>query len=172
MRYPSSRPRYQFSCQGNCSRITGHDRRNAKTCFLKEECELSFALNRSVPICFIVLVLSACSPKKIYVGDIKNHKDAAILKNSSKSLSNCSVLTAPTYPLLSRLFKEEGKVILRLELDKRGRISAANVVSSSGSARLDDAAIEAAKTWRCDPVERNGQPVPAIALQPFNFVLQ
>jgi TonB family protein len=94
------------------------------------------------------------------------------LENSSESLTKCSVFTVPTYPLLSRLFKEEGKVILRLELDEGGRISATNVVSSSGSTRLDEAAIAAAKKWRCDPVERNGQSVRAVALQPFNFLLQ
>ena len=36
----------------------------------------------------------------------------------------------------------------------------------------DDAALAVVKTWRCNPAIRNGQPVRAIALQPFNFVLQ
>jgi protein TonB len=46
------------------------------------------------------------------------------------------------------------------------------VVNSSGFKRLDEAAMTAVKTWRCNPPVRNGQPVRAVALQPFNFVLQ
>ena len=32
--------------------------------------------------------------------------------------------------------------------------------------------MAAVKTGRCNPPVRNGQPARAIALQPFNFVLQ
>jgi protein TonB len=28
------------------------------------------------------------------------------------------------------------------------------------------------KTWRCRPAKRDGQPVRAVALQPFNFILE
>lgn len=62
--------------------------------------------------------------------------------------------------------------MLRVELDESGRISMAQVVNSSGFKRLDEAALTAVKTWRCNPPQRNGHPVRAIALQPFNFVLQ
>ena len=46
------------------------------------------------------------------------------------------------------------------------------VINSSGYHRLDEAAIAAVRTWRCNPPLQNGQPVRAIALQPFSFVLQ
>lgn len=48
----------------------------------------------------------------------------------------------------------------------------AKVSESSGFQRLDEAALAAVKTWRCDPVLRDGRPVRAIALQPFKFVIQ
>ena len=83
----------------------------------------------------------------------------------------CPELSAPSYPPLSRRLGEEGKLMLRVELDESGHISVAQVINSSGYKRLDEAALTAVKTWRCNPPRRNGQPVRAIALQPFNFVL-
>jgi protein TonB len=60
--------------------------------------------------------------------------------------------------------------MLQIELDESGHVDMVDVVSSSGFMRLDEAAIAAVKTWRCDPLQRNGKPVRGIALQPFNFV--
>ena len=84
----------------------------------------------------------------------------------------CPELSPPTYPALSRRLGEEGKLVLRVELDEKGRVSKANVVETSTYRRLDQAALAVVKTWRCEPALRNGKPVRAIALQPFNFVLQ
>lgn len=84
----------------------------------------------------------------------------------------CPVKHAPSYPLLSRRLGEHGNLMLKLELDGSGRVKKAHVTKSSGYHRLDEAAITAVKTWRCNPRLQNGQPVPVIALQPFGFVLQ
>jgi periplasmic protein TonB len=91
---------------------------------------------------------------------------------SSELSVSCPKLSAPTYPAISRRMGEEGKLMLRVELDENGRIDQARVVDSSGYDRLDKAALEAVKSWQCRPSIRNGQPVRAVALQPFNFVLQ
>ena len=85
---------------------------------------------------------------------------------------SCPERTAPTYPLLSRRMNETGTTVLRVELDEQGHVSSARIATGSGFARLDDAALAAVKTWRCNPAQRNGQPVRAVALQPFKFVLQ
>ena len=60
----------------------------------------------------------------------------------------------------------------RVELDDTGRVTSAKVQNTSGFARLDEAALSAVLKWQCTPPTRNGQPVRAVALQPFNFVLQ
>jgi protein TonB len=91
---------------------------------------------------------------------------------SSELSVACPHLNAPVYPPLSRRLGEEGKLVLKVELDESGQVNIAQVVNSSGYKRLDEAAMTAVKTWRCNPPTRNGQPVRAIALQPFNFVLQ
>ena len=84
----------------------------------------------------------------------------------------CPERKAPSYPLFSQRFNEQGTVTLRVELDENGHVAAARVNSSSGFARLDEAALAAVRTWRCTPASRNGAPVRAVALQPFKFVLQ
>ncbi|WP_239190520.1 energy transducer TonB [Candidatus Nitrotoga sp. HW29] len=95
---------------------------------------------------------------------------APVMLSSELSLT-CPKLSAPSYPPLSRQRGEEGKVMLRVELDVTGRVSLAQVINSSGYKNLDEAALSAVKTWLCNPPRRNGQPVRAIAMQPFNFVV-
>lgn len=84
----------------------------------------------------------------------------------------CPERMPPIYPATSRRLGEAGTVILRVELDEQGLVAAAQVDTVSGFERLDQAAMAAVKTWRCNPPRRNGQPVRAVARQPFHFVLQ
>jgi protein TonB len=85
---------------------------------------------------------------------------------------SCPERRLPAYPSISRRLGEEGRAVLRVELDQSGRIDRAEVQSSSGYARLDKAALAAVRHWRCNPAQREGTVVRAVALQPFNFVLE
>jgi protein TonB len=105
----------------------------------------------------------AASPKPV---------PAAPVALSSELAVSCPKLTPPEYPAISRRMGEEGKLILRVELDENGHIDNAKVLNSSGYERLDAAALSAVKNWQCNPSLRDGRPVRAVALQPFNFVLQ
>jgi len=84
----------------------------------------------------------------------------------------CPVRTPPPYPPVSRRLGETGRVVLRVELDETGRVTAAHVISSSGHPRLDAAALAAVGAWRCEPARRDGRPVRSVAVQPFDFTLQ
>jgi protein TonB len=85
---------------------------------------------------------------------------------------SCPDRAAPGYPPLSRRMGEAGIAVVRVELDEQGHVSSARIATGSGFARLDDAALAAVKAWRCNPAQRDGQAVRAVALQPFKFVLQ
>jgi len=85
---------------------------------------------------------------------------------------SCPERSPPTYPPFSMRLNEQGRVILRVELGVDGRISNVSFKTHSGFTRLDDAAVNAVKTWRCKPAIRGGVAVPAIALQPFDFILE
>ncbi len=83
----------------------------------------------------------------------------------------CPERTPPSYPAQARRMGEQGLVMLRVHLDEHGHVTEIVINKSSGSPRLDDAATQAVKHWQCNPATRDGHPVPAVALQPFNFVL-
>ena len=85
---------------------------------------------------------------------------------------SCPERSPPDYPRLAKRMNEQGKVVLRVELGEDGRVANVAVKTSSGYQRLDDAALNAVKTWRCKPTMRNGVAVSAVALQPFSFVLE
>lgn len=85
---------------------------------------------------------------------------------------SCPVRTAPDYPPLARRLGETGKVVLQVELDEGGRVASSRVVRGSGSRRLDEAALAAVGSWRCNPAQRDGRAVRAVALQPFDFILE
>ncbi len=84
----------------------------------------------------------------------------------------CPERRAPRYPAIARREREQGDVRMRVEIDELGRIESVSIIESSGSPRLDDAAREAIRSWRCQPAERDGRPVPAVALQTMSFVLE
>lgn len=83
----------------------------------------------------------------------------------------CPVRTAPVYPRSARKLGETGKVSLRVELDETGRLVSSDVAQSSGYSRLDDAALTAVKSWRCQPAVRDGQALRIVSIESFEFNL-
>lgn len=75
----------------------------------------------------------------------------------------------PRYPLESRRAGEQGKTVLAVLVDRTGRIQAIEVRQSSGYRRLDDAAIEAVKTWRFLPRAIAGRYVATWVVVPVVF---
>jgi protein TonB len=86
-------------------------------------------------------------------------------------------LTATTvsdadYPLLALIGAEQGRTGVNVSVAPDGRVLDATVASSSGSQRLDQAAVQFAKTrWRFQPATRNGQPIAASVPVEVNWVL-
>lgn len=83
----------------------------------------------------------------------------------------CPQRTPPDYPAVSRRLGEQGQVKLKVELDETGRITSVRVAESSGYKRLDEAGLAAVKNWRCNAAMQDGKAVRAVALQPFDFIL-
>ncbi|PLP98955.1 energy transducer TonB [Cupriavidus pauculus] len=75
----------------------------------------------------------------------------------------------PVYPRQSQRLGESGTTIVNLTIDEKGKIIKAVVKKSSGSSRLDDAAVEAVKAMRCKPFMLNGRAVQVTPDQPINW---
>ncbi|WP_321896713.1 energy transducer TonB [Paraburkholderia heleia] len=80
-------------------------------------------------------------------------------------------LTKPDYPAQSLRRAETGTAVIELETAADGRVVAARVATTSGYARLDEAARNAALASRCQPYAGDGKPAPARADVPFTFTL-
>ena len=78
---------------------------------------------------------------------------------------------APQYPYLSRVNSEEGKVVLRVHVDQKGKVAKIETYKSSGYRRLDKAATKAVRRWQFKPAEIDGRPAKGIVNVPISFVL-
>ena len=63
---------------------------------------------------------------------------------------------APTYPSMSRRMGEQGTVLVRAFINTEGRAEKAEIRTSSGYSRLDDAALATVQRWRYVPGQRAG----------------
>lgn len=77
-----------------------------------------------------------------------------------------------TYPSFSRRARETGTTTLRVLIDERGLPRQVLVDKSSGSGRLDDAAITAMKQARFKPYTENGTALMVWVMAPIEFVLE
>jgi protein TonB len=77
----------------------------------------------------------------------------------------------PTYPRQARRMGWEGRVLLRVRVDDRGRVDTVRLGRSSGHGLLDRAALDAVRRWRFAPATRGATPVAAWIDVPIRFRL-
>jgi protein TonB len=77
----------------------------------------------------------------------------------------------PPYPPISRRLREQGKVLLRVQISAQGTALDAQVKQSSGYERLDRAALDAVRKWRFVPGKRGGVPETMWFDVPMNFAV-
>lgn len=78
----------------------------------------------------------------------------------------------PIYPNMSKRLGEQGTVVLRVLVKADGSAGEVEVKSSSNYSRLDQAAIEAVKTWRFNPAKIDGKATDEWYQVPIPFKLQ
>lgn len=79
---------------------------------------------------------------------------------------------APVYPLASRRLHEQGEVLLKVEIGTDGGARQVLVSRSSGSPRLDNAALTAVRAARFKPYTENGVPLVVWTTVPIQFELE
>jgi protein TonB len=97
----------------------------------------------------------------------------------------------PAYPAEAKAAGTQGAVVVRLVIGKDGAVKQASVVASApsierikelnpaeamtpvleGDPRLAEAALDAVKQWRYEPMRKDGKPVEVKALVTVNFKL-
>lgn len=79
----------------------------------------------------------------------------------------------PPYPSMSRRLREEGTVMLRVLVSATGLPERVELNKSSGSARLDQSALETVQQrWKFTPARQGNMPTEAWVLIPISFSLE
>jgi protein TonB len=87
--------------------------------------------------------ISAPSPSPSKLDDRVNSTGAPSDAGQAPSITGAELGIEAGYPKISRLLRESGEVVLKLEPTSGGGLSSVVLVKSSGFARLDQAATEA-----------------------------
>lgn len=84
-----------------------------------------------------------------------------IIKNtaSSKTLAPVFLGGKPPYPWLSRRHNETGKVLLRVQVNIQGKATVIQIKQSSGSSRLDNAAVNHIQNSAFIPAQQDGNSI-------------
>lgn len=77
----------------------------------------------------------------------------------------------PGYPAMAREQGYEGVVLVKAEVLTNGRVGQTVIRKSSGYAILDEAAVNAVKTWKFEPARKSGTPYKTWAELPIKFVI-
>jgi protein TonB len=85
---------------------------------------------------------------------------------------NSHAVGANDYPPISIRLSEQGIVTVRYLVNAEGNVDEAQVTSSSGKERLDEAAIRMVKRWRFKPALQEGKPVPTWLVAQVIFQLR
>jgi protein TonB len=90
-----------------------------------------------------------------------------------KTISSVEYLQPPQpeYPSMSRRMGEQGKVMLRILVNEKGRAERIDIQHSSGFARLDEAARAAAARALFKPYIEDGKAMPIYVVVPIGFQL-
>lgn len=78
----------------------------------------------------------------------------------------------PEYPQLAKQMRQEGLVILRVEIDQKGIPVQVEVKQGSGFPLLDQAALKAVKRWRFQPEQIGDSSVKSVVAIPVRFRLE
>ena len=76
---------------------------------------------------------------------------------------------APTYPPQALSRRLEGEVRVRITVDTEGRVADAQVISGNPAGVFDQAAVNAVRKWRFEPVVRDGRPIEASVATTIRF---
>jgi protein TonB len=77
----------------------------------------------------------------------------------------------PVYPMMAKRFGREGKVVLKLTIDKDGNLLNVEVIDRAGYG-FTEAAVQAVKKSTFLPAKKDGKPIASRALLPIRFQLE
>lgn len=94
----------------------------------------------------------------------------AVLGGQFSSPPRILIYKVPMYPREAELYHLSGSVVLKVKVLSDGSIGNIIIVGSSGYKLLDQAVLDATKTWRYAPaIDKDGVPIQVYVLHRFSF---
>ncbi|OQZ00213.1 MAG: hypothetical protein B6D35_07175 [Candidatus Brocadia sp. UTAMX2] len=115
---------------------------------------------------------SVALPKEKQHETVKTMPQSSLGTTRTKSRPGYFQNQPPEYPQLARQMRQEGLVILRVEIDSKGMPVQVEVEQSSGYQLLDRAALKAVRRWKFQPEMRGDLPVKSRVAIPVRFRLE
>ena len=78
----------------------------------------------------------------------------------------------PPYPELAKQMRQEGLVVLSVDVDREGKPSNVTIEQSSNYQMLDEAALKAVSHWRFQPGRIGDLPIESKVIVPIRFRLE
>lgn len=94
----------------------------------------------------------AQSQNKVSSQQLEFESASLEVKQEAKIISNIT----PSYPHLSRVYEEQGEVILKIAINDNGQVTHSTIIKSSGYERLDEEALNFIKKVEFLPAQ-NGK---------------
>jgi TonB family protein len=111
------------------------------------------------------------SSKEIPISEIESKKGVGPYQSAVEDPRPNGAI-APEYPKASRMMGEEGDVLLKISINKEGLVEEVEIVKSSSSKRLDQAAISAIKKARFFPAKKESIPIDFVTNITISFKLK
>jgi periplasmic protein TonB len=130
----------------------------------------------TVPLDRSPLPLAPAAPPPVTIADAPPTAAPAAAVPASPHVIPSSAVAflvppAPVYPRASARMRESGKALVRVWIDEAGLPREVRLATSTGFARLDDAALAAVRDARFKPCLDNGVAVAGWAVIPIEFEL-
>jgi TonB family protein len=109
-----------------------------------------------------------------YKKELCQRENNHIAKKASyedKDLNN--MVFPPKYPVSAIQQKQQGKVLIKVNISKYGSLLKARIEKSSNHKALDEAALNAVRKWKFTPaIDKNGNPIDSTISIPFVFEIK
>ncbi len=107
-------------------------------------------------------------PERVYVEPKTEPKDVEFGSAEGPRFNHREM---PVYPLLARRLGKEGRVLLRLTIDEKGRLINLEVLEGAGYG-FTESAVDAVRKSTFLSAKKEGKPIPSRALLPIKFTLR
>ena len=130
-------------------------------------------VNDKPPVAVAVQKAENLKPAQMAVASLEKAGNQTIVETTFGSRGAPAFIhrEIPVYPLLAQRFGKEGKVVLKLFIDKSGVLQNIEVIEPSGFG-FTEAAVEAIKKSSFSPAHRNGEKIPSKAILSVRFNLK